>query len=91
MQKSQIRSTFQDFVEHLEIQKLRCAAALDDSNLNFRGILHSKDGKEPPKGFEKFFRKRNDRKAEKQGEDEEKSQGKLRCSKVHFEWLFLFD
>ena len=75
VQKSQIRSTFQDFVEHLDIQKLRCAAALDDSNLNLRGIFQSKDGKEPPKGFEKFFRKRNDRKAAKQG-DEEKSQGK---------------
>ena len=77
VQKSQIRSTFQDFVEHLDMQKLRCAAALDDTNFNFRGIFQSKDGKEPPKGFEKFFRKRNDRKAEKQGNDEEKSQGKF--------------
>ena len=76
MQKSKIRSTFQDFVEHLDMQKLRCAAALDDSTLNFRGIFQSKDGKEPPKGFEKFFRKRNERKAEQQGEGEEKSQGK---------------
>ena len=63
------------------MQKLRCAAALDDTNLNFRGIFQSKnnDDKEPPKGFEKFFRKRNERKAEKQqAENEEKSQGKKR-------------
>ena len=46
----------------------------------FKGLLMSKeDGdKEPPKGFEKFFRKRNDRKqaATKETEKEEESADK---------------
>ena len=41
------------------------------------GLLLSKndDDKEPPKGFEKFFRKRNERKSAK--ENDQDSKGKL--------------
>ena len=64
-----IRATFQEYFETFDVQKLR-AAVMD------QGLLLSKndDDKDPPKGFEKFFRKRNERKSAEKKED---SKGKL--------------
>ena len=76
-----MRALFDDFVKTLDFEKLRRQVCQTEG---FKGLLFSKDDKEPPKGFEKFFRKRNDRKqaATKDTESDKEEEGAEKKGKL---------
>ena len=64
--KEMVRQQYEDFVGVLDRHRV-------EKMLSAHGILFSKSDKDPndaPKGFEKFFRKRNQRKEAAQKEDQ---------------------
>ena len=82
----QIRDHFCEFMAHIESQKEIIRAG---QPFRFGGLLFSKgdDDKEPPKGFEKFFRKRNERKEATETKEEKEStekKGKSHTRRVFF-------
>ena len=82
----QIRDQFSEFVAHIDSQKEKIRAG---QPFRFGGLLFSKgdDDKEPPKGFEKFFRKRNERKEATETKEEKEStekKGKSHTRRVVF-------